>query len=230
VWGEPATTSPWRSSRFIPTNSGALGRHSEASPISRIESIKRYRNKALDTAALIAALSTARALQPAYDVLSERQDEQLHDLIHDFAFSARKLVELVNREQLSSAPYTTRTTLFCSKEGDPDDPLGITMFSLRDVFGRIIHSDAFKVERGHVPQPDGNPAPEKTAWGFYVRSDRDAEGQSHFIFIEFLLDEFLTFDRELTRIGVAVVVPNEELKPAASRSSLVVFINECAAA
>ena len=68
----------------------------------RLEAIKRYREQALDRAAVIAALALARVEEYELGELADRQDAQLAELLHDFAFRLRKLAELAKREQFAS--------------------------------------------------------------------------------------------------------------------------------
>jgi hypothetical protein len=173
--------------------------------MNRISRITRYREQALDRAALIAALSSAHHDAAELNEFADRQDSQLQELVHEFAFGARKLVELVGREKLASAQYAERRTVTCTRSGPGPDDHDASTLSLREVLGRIIHSDVFEIQRAHVPQADGMPSPQPTAWGFDVASDKDPAGVSLFVFIEFMLTEFLTFDRllrdELARHG-----------------------------
>jgi hypothetical protein len=167
--------------------------------VTRIPSIEHYLERALDKASLIAALATARSDEPsATERLAERQDAQLGEILHEFAFVGRKLIELAEREKLPAAKYALDPTVACAREGSSDDFPLVTM-SLRDIFGRLIHSDRFKVDRAQVPAPDGNLTSGKAAWAFSVASDRDKHGAGTFVFIEFLLGEFLAFEEQLRR-------------------------------
>lgn len=168
--------------------------------MSRIARIERYREKTLDLAALVAALSTARSdEQSNLSELDQRQDAQLHDLIHDFAFNARKVIELVGREGLDSVKYAERTSVFCGEENDADpEDWPIKMLSLRQVCGRIIHSDHLSIERAHIPSQDGDLSKGRAAWAFRVASDRDPPGTSIFVYLEFLLSDMMVFDEHLS--------------------------------
>jgi len=46
----------------------------------------------------VAALSGARPDDPALEEFKDREAAQLTDVLHEFAFGARKLLELVERE------------------------------------------------------------------------------------------------------------------------------------
>ena len=163
----------------------------------RIEPIRRYREQALDRAAVVAALALARVDEHELGALADRQDAQLAELLHDFTFRLRKLIELVSREKLPSSQLAHRQTVVCSPEGSNSPELEIAMMSLNDVCGRVIHSDKFAVKRAHIPNADGDLTTGQAAWGFQVASDRDKGGRSNFIFIEFFLKDFLTFAEQL---------------------------------
>ncbi len=170
--------------------------------MSRIPRIERYREKTLDLVSLVAALSTARVDEPSsLSELAQRQDAQLQDLLHDLAFNGRKLLELVAREDLQSIKATDRTSVFCAEERDADaaEDWPLKMMSLRQICGRIIHSDHLSIERAHVPTPDGNLAKGESAWAFRVSSDRDPEGTTIFVYLEFFLTEWMEFDQQLSR-------------------------------
>jgi hypothetical protein len=163
----------------------------------RIEAIRRYREQSLDRAAVIAALALARVDEYELGALADRQDAQLAELVHDFAFRLRKLIELAKREMLSSCELAYRETVPCSPEGGDTHDFKLTMMSLADVCGRVIHSDLFAVRRSQIPTVQGELTDGRAAWGFQVASDRDKGGRSHFIFIEFFLKDFLAFDELL---------------------------------
>ncbi len=165
--------------------------------MTRLASIVRYREKAMDKAALVSALSHARLDEPsALAEFASRQDAQLIDLLHDWAFVSRKLIEATGREQMRCHAYAKRTTVFCGAENEHDDS-GIVWFSLIDLFGRMIHSDHLSIDRARVPTQDGSHARGESAWAFRVASDRDKPGHVNFVYLEFLLSEFLTFDEQL---------------------------------
>lgn len=169
--------------------------------MSRIASIERYREKTLDHAALVASLSAARLDEfGKLGELVDRKDAQLVDRIHELAFNGRKLIELVDRERFSSIQYADRTSVFCGQEdkSDPED-WPIAMMSLRQVCGRIIHSDHFEVERTHVPDQEGNLSKGKASWAFRVASDREPPGTTIFVYLEFFLSELMVFDEHLAR-------------------------------
>jgi hypothetical protein len=129
---------------------------------------------------------------------SERQDEQMIELLHEFAFYGRKLFELVKREGWASARHAHRASSAAHIEladGDVAD----TEMSIWDVFGRLIHSDRVTIDRSATPSPDGNETIGESAWAFNVVSDKDRKGSSTLVFLEFLLGEFLDFERDVRR-------------------------------
>ncbi len=161
--------------------------------MTRIPRIERYREKALDLVALVAALSTARLDEPSnLSELAQRQDAQLQDLLHDLAFNGRKLLELVTREELQSIKYADRTAVFCAEERNDEaaEDWPLRMMSLRQICGRIIHSDHLSIERANVPTPDGSLAKGESAWAFRVSSDKDPPGTTIFVYLEFFLTEW----------------------------------------
>ena len=119
--------------------------------------------------------------------------------MHDFAFRLRKLIELVSREKLPSKERALSQAVVCSPEGNEADAFDVESMSLNDICGRVIHSDVFEVRRARIPNADGTLNGGKAAWGFAVASDRDRNGSSRFVFIEFLLKEFVAFERDLGR-------------------------------
>src|SRR5689334_3422389 len=111
-------------------------------PMNRIASIRRYREQILNSASLMAAIASARL--EAHSVLRDlasRQDEQLADLLHDFAFRARKLIELAECEGLPVRSLADRQSIAGSREGSgstsADEDHGISLYSLWFVLGRI---------------------------------------------------------------------------------------------
>ena len=143
-------------------------------------------------------LRRARTIQARCPLFSERQDEQMVELLHEFAFNGRKLFELVKREGWASAKHAHRPSTAAHVEL-ADGELADTKLSAWDVFGRLIHSDRVTIDRSATPAPDGNETIGESAWAFNVVSDKDKNGSSTFVFLEFLLGEFLDFDRDVRR-------------------------------
>lgn len=172
--------------------------------MDRTASIERYRQQALNAASLITAIASARVdARSRLTELSDRQDDQLLDLLHEFAFRARKLIELADRAGIPvlqvakerSLPATTTDPRRASEEVE-----GLVLDSVWFVINKIIHSDSLKIQRSDV-QLDGDYADisHRLPWGFEVSSDLDGPGASHFIFIEFLLEAFLHIDELIRR-------------------------------
>lgn len=167
--------------------------------MSRDQSISHYLERCYDKASLIAALSTARTdLPSALSLFTERQDQQLVELLHEFAFYGRKLLELVKREQWESSKYARRLLAAAHRE-DTEGEVTEAEMSLWDIFGRLIHSDKVSIDRSVVPAADGNETVGEAAWAFNVTSDKDKDGSSTFVFLEFLLVEFLELEQRIRR-------------------------------
>lgn len=175
--------------------------------MSRVPSISHYLERAADAAALVAAISMARehpdgflhhAPEAARDELVARQRRLLEDCLHDFAFTGRKLIELVRRERLPSAPLARAPSILCYRMREVTPSLsndaGDLELSLEDVFGRIIHSDDFIIDRSaidaEVPDRQASPA----FWAFEVASDRDKAAGPMLVFVELMLVSYLNFE------------------------------------
>ncbi len=162
--------------------------------------VRRYREQALNAAAIMAALATSRIDDhSALHALATRQDDLLSDLVHDFAFKARKLIELADQAGLALRELAERSSIAVTPQGDTihADEVMETC-SLWFILGRIIHSRQFAIERVPVPMYVGESVVyHKAPWGFVVQSDRDEPGQQHFVFLEFLLENFVDLDEQL---------------------------------
>ena len=162
--------------------------------------VRHYREQALSAAAIIAARATSRVDGDSrLRSLEARQDDMLPDLVHDFAFKARKLIELAEQAGIAVRSLAEQSSIAGVPMGSSvhaDEVL--ETYSLWFILGRIIHSRQFAVERGNVPTNVGDTVIYHEApWGFVVQSDRDAPDRQHFVFIEFLLEQFLTLDQHL---------------------------------
>jgi hypothetical protein len=167
--------------------------------MSRNPQIEHYLERALDNTAIVAALSSARAdSTPELEQLAERQDTALYDLIHEFAFNARKVIELVEREGLPSAAIVREGQVGCLRADEGSEPDTECEISLKQIVNLIIHSDEFEIDRDHVPVPEGNESRTTAAWGFIVRSN-PPRGKRHFVWIAFMLAEFLRFEQHLRK-------------------------------
>jgi hypothetical protein len=169
-----------------------------------VAALLRYGEQALNAAALVAAISNSTSSSvKGLEALSARQDQQLSDLLHDLAFKGRKYFELAASllppfvkerfDRGNVAGYRERED---DQHGDVAAALdGLDSYSLRFLFGRIIHSENLEVHRSDVPLIESRYSiPAGVAWGFRVRSDFDRAGEGHFVFIEFLLKEVVAAD------------------------------------
>ena len=89
-------------------------------------------------------------------------------------------------------------TVVCFPDNDDIESLELSTMSLWDVCGRIIHSDFFDIRRSQIPSKDGVMTGGRAAWAFSVASDRD-KAHPNFVFLEFLLKDFLAFHAALAR-------------------------------
>lgn len=171
--------------------------------MDRIASIRRYREDALNATALMAAIASARFDQRGrLFSLSGRLDEQLEELLHDFAFRARKLIELSEAERFPIKAIAEarivpgmRHDELASAQGAEDD---LPLYSLWYIMNRVIHSENFEVERTEV-QLDGGHYDifHELPWGFWVGSDKDGENIRHFIWLDFFLEQWLAIDEAI---------------------------------
>jgi hypothetical protein len=155
--------------------------------------LSRYHEQALNAAALITALATSHLDEGSRlrDLLP-RQDLLLHDLLHDFAYKARKTIEAAKNAKLPIVDIVTRRSIM----GVPPSGKLSTeeLYSLEFILGRVIHSLDLAIERAHVPSyVAGIQVYQEAAWAFRVRSDFDPDPQGHLLFIEFVVEEYLMF-------------------------------------
>jgi hypothetical protein len=168
--------------------------------VERYANITKYRERALDAAALIAALTTSGTeSRPLLAALVKRQDDQLHDLLHDFAYNARKVFDRARTARLSLDADKPTVLAFTRGEGSG---AGITQYSFRWVLGRIVHSEDLTIERSLESEARSlGPLIEVSAelgWGFVIQSDLDVRRNTrHFIFLEQFLGVFMALDRQL---------------------------------
>jgi hypothetical protein len=162
-----------------------------------VDTARVYREKALSRAALLSALATSKLDGPTrLHELKARQDDLVVDLLHEFAFSARKYIELATTAGIPLRPEAERKELLLGSPVGGADPLGSSSFqSLWWVLGRIIHSEHLAVSRQST-WVDGTVPPRflEHAWAFEVRSDHDAPETVHFVFLEFMLERFVELD------------------------------------
>ena len=159
----------------------------------------RHLNAAADAAALLAALTRYRVTdREAMHALTTRQEYQLLDLLHTFAYNARRSIELADEYDGGLRDRAANFSLPGIGEseiqlGIGEDAVPLTDQSLWWVLGRIIHSRELRVhalEDAEVGNR-GRVSMYQTPVAFSVRSDHDKPGIVHFAKIERLLEAFL---------------------------------------
>jgi hypothetical protein len=164
--------------------------------MATLERITRYREQALDSAGLLAALATSRVeASSRLAELGARQDPLLHDLLHEFAFRARRYFELTQFEGIDIRTELEQASILGTSPDEGHDESD-DWYSLWFVLNRIIHSAALRIDRATTLDGPPDVVYQDRPWGFYVRSDRDAPGKEHFIFVEFLLERFVQIDEK----------------------------------
>jgi hypothetical protein len=162
--------------------------------MNRVAAIRHYRERALNSAALLAALEAARVddRSPLRGLIA-RQDALIEELLNEFAFAARKFFELAEQAGIPIRAAAMERSI----PGDlaPNAP-DSSLVDLWWVIGRLIHSVRVTIRRGktHVPGSDP-PIFAEHAWAFDLQSDLD-RGMPHFIYIEFLLSRFVSIDEK----------------------------------
>ena len=169
---------------------------------SRKLSLRRYYEKAKDSASLLIAISRCKiANYESLFLFRDRQKAQAVELIHDFAYSARKAIEIAElfspgikelSDQISLAPYGIESVeIEIAKEALP-----LCKQTLWWVLGRIVHSqdlivlDQQSIE--YVREPKGVP----TSINYYtpvlfgVHSDFDKGNSINYLYIEQLAFSF----------------------------------------
>jgi len=169
--------------------------------LERVTNIIKYREQAFGAAALIAAIIAAR-YEPtsALVVFRERQDDLLHDLLHDFAFKSRKLIELATAEAIPAKNWASQGMIIGFRSRKTDSLIEkCEHYSLWFILGRVIHSDSLEIMRTPVQiNPDTPEITHQLPWAFTVSSDFDKDEQKeHFVFIDELLKCFITLDKQL---------------------------------
>jgi hypothetical protein len=159
----------------------------------------RHLSAAADAAALLVALVRFKVTdrEPLY-VLTTRQQYQLVDLLHNFAYNARRAIELADEYEPGVRARAEFVRLVGFEETHVDlgigqDALPLTDKSLWWVLGRIIHSRELRVHskedvdvgyRGRITMY-------QTPIVFSVRSDHDRSDVQHYARLERLLEAFL---------------------------------------
>jgi hypothetical protein len=173
----------------------------DAVSLKHIRSIRTYRKQAFSAAALIAVIIAARN-EPtsALVVFRKRQDDLLHDLLHDFAFKSRKLIELATADAIPAKSWASQGTIMGFRSSTTDSLIEkFKHYSLWFILNRVIHSDSLLIIRAPVQiNPDHQEITHRLPWAFQVRSDFDSDDKKqHLVFIDELLKCFITFDKQL---------------------------------
>ena len=161
--------------------------------------IARYRDRATGDAALIAAVISARfELDDPLSAFRARHDDQLHDLLHSFAFNARKMIELARSispqvSALANQEGITGFTIQARQIGQSKS------YSFLFVLNRIIHSDALVISRADVLiGPEEADISHQLPFAILVQSDWDTRrDERHFVTLQGLLERFITIDEAL---------------------------------
>jgi hypothetical protein len=207
--GRPTTAFLWKRLQQKHTLCGPLG-----GKLNRHASFALARNQALDSAVLLGALSVSHVpLASDQQLIRERLHSHISQSLYQFAYSARRYIELAERSGIPMRESAERRGLVAIRwvgNQEMNDP-AMTK-DLWWVLGRIIHADSIDLEDREAIV-SGSAYGERTAnpWGFRVRSDKDPANQTWFIFLEFMIDRFLSIDRNfesdvlalLRREGVA---------------------------
>jgi len=168
---------------------------------ARMTRIRKYREEAFSTAALIAAIIAARYEDNSPLVaLRQRQDDHLHDLLHDFAFKSRKLIELASAQGIPAIDWANAQKIIGFQIRSTDSLIQkFEHYSLWFVLGRLIHSDNLRIVRSPVQlSSDQIQITHELPWALVVRSDYDINAQKqHFVFIDELLKSFITLVDQL---------------------------------
>ena len=158
---------------------------------STLASAVRHLERAFEAAAIVAAIVSAHVSDDSpFAQFRERQNELLRDVLHDFAFHARKSIEHASTADGSIRQAAQDKTVFGIKRSGAPSPtnfLGATeAYSLFFVLGGLVYSDEFAIVRERIDED-----PISVPWRFTVQSDRDlASDAQHQISIEAVLEAF----------------------------------------
>jgi len=182
----------------------------------------RHYEAAAEAAASLLALSRCRTTdrEPAH-ALHLRQRLQLIDLLHTFAYNARRAIELA--EQLETGTISHAQSISVRPYGRVDIELEIMEDArpLADqsvwwILGRIIHARELNIhylEDAEVGT-EWAPKPHITVYSmpvaFSVRSDHDGPEERHFVLIAELLAAYLALRGRFVKAMHAAGYPLEE--------------------
>ncbi|WP_337171750.1 hypothetical protein [Gemmatimonas aurantiaca] len=176
----------------------------------------RHLDAAADAAATLAALVRFRVTdrEPIF-VLKIRQQYQLVDLLHTFAYNARRAIEIANDYNPGIRQHADFIKLTGFEEthvelGIGEDARPLAEKSLWWVLNRIVHSrelQVYKKEEAEVGHR-GRIIMYQTPVVFAVRSDFDGSDVQHYAKFERLLEAFLAltekFEETLAAAGFEV--------------------------
>jgi hypothetical protein len=169
----------------------------------RWSALWRYHERVLDASALILAISRSQIAdwEFIYPLVRDRQIIQLTDLIHDFSYNARKVIELteasipqimdIAKEQTVHRDVTTL---------EIDDPfmnqIELTTRPLWWILCKIVHSrELIVLESSEIKilsQRTGKHRFNYRPIAIWFRADRDEEDQKHYVHIESLITVYLS--------------------------------------
>lgn len=182
-------------------------------------SVWRHYDAALESAALIAAISRARFTdrEPLYALLY-RCELHLIDLLHDFAYNGRRAIELAEEYEVGIIDHAkgvklpgfgeTHVQLEIMEESRP-----LADQSVWWVLGRIIHSRSLTIHYFEDPEvgTEWARAPNITEYrtpiAFAVRSDYDGLDERHYAKVESLVAGFLALRGRFAKALVAAGAP-----------------------
>lgn len=178
---------------------------------SRLAALKLNRDRALDGAALLGALAASHVPEASdQQLIRERLHAQIVAHLHDFAFASRRYIEQASRLGVDMRAMAEKKGVFAIRAigGEEVDEQELYKPFLW-VVGRIIHSDTLEIEDRQTVAPETDKSDVASLpWGFHVRSDRDDENETWFIFLEFFIDRFLQIDRNFESDVLALLRTN----------------------
>ena len=167
-----------------------------------IAALEISRNQALDRAALLGALSVSHVpVASEQQQIRERLHAQIAQALYEFAFSARRYIELAGRLSIPMRAMAEKPGLIAVRSRDGAEVLNDKVTNnLWWALGRIIHSDAVELEdRVAISENPDTDSRTVHPWGFRVRSDKDAAGDTWFVFLDFFVERFLEVDGSFER-------------------------------
>lgn len=173
--------------------------------------LHQHRNGALDAAAHLLAICRAPITdrEPLYRLRS-RQLASAQELIHTFAYHARKTLELSADYEVDIVEHAKSISVrgYAEELLEMDDLGGTVPLAGQSfwwVLGRIIHSrelqvlDHERIEVGTEWAAAPNITCYWTSVGFAVRSDHDGPSERHYVRIERLLESFVALQDKIAR-------------------------------